>query len=93
MIVVGIDGWKAGWLGVALDSDGVTFHFRESLAGFVEQFAGAHAIVVDVPIGFPMEGRRLADQEARKMVGPRASSVFSTPPALPLRSDCAGSRS
>jgi len=85
--VVGIDGWKSGWLGVVLEGGGVTLRFENALAGFVERLAHADAIVVDVPIGFPVEGRRLADQEARRMVGPRAASVFSTPPAAPLHAE------
>ncbi|MEE8268236.1 MAG: DUF429 domain-containing protein [Gemmatimonadales bacterium] len=82
--VVGIDGWKSGWLGVVLDGSDVSFHFASSLGGFVERFSSAGALVVDVPIGFPVEGRRDADSEARRFVGRRASSVFATPPAAPL---------
>jgi predicted RNase H-like nuclease len=36
-------------------------------------------IGVDIPIGMPDEGVRPADAAARRFVGPRSSSVFSTP--------------
>ena len=39
----------------------------------------ANVIAVDIPIGIPAEGARPADTEARRFVGPRSSSVFTTP--------------
>src|SRR5579859_2437139 len=39
----------------------------------------AQVIGVDVPIGIPEAGGRAADEAARRFVGPRASSVFTTP--------------
>jgi predicted RNase H-like nuclease len=36
-------------------------------------------IAVDMPIGLPDEGRRSCDAEARRMLGPRRSSVFPVP--------------
>jgi predicted RNase H-like nuclease len=34
---------------------------------------------IDIPIGLPESGPRLADALARQVLGSRASSVFSTP--------------
>lgn len=84
MTVVGVDGWRSSWLGVALDRSHLALHVEDTLEALTVQFLHADAVVVDVPIGLPLSGRRCADQEARRMVGPRASSVFSAPPALPL---------
>jgi predicted RNase H-like nuclease/catechol 2,3-dioxygenase-like lactoylglutathione lyase family enzyme len=39
----------------------------------------AEVVGVDVPIGLPEAGARRADEEARRFVGERASSVFPTP--------------
>lgn len=36
-------------------------------------------LAVDMPIGLPDEGRRSCDAEARRMLGPRRSSVFPVP--------------
>ena len=71
---------------MVIDSGEVSLHYESSLAEFLTEFSSAGAVVVDVPIGLPIEGRRLADQEARRFVGPRASSVFTTPPLGPLLS-------
>ena len=83
--VLGIDGWKSGWLAVVLLENRVEVEFRTRLADYVSDFADAAAIVVDVPVGMPLEGRRVADIEARRFVGRRASSVFPVPPEAVLR--------
>jgi predicted RNase H-like nuclease len=36
-------------------------------------------VAIDIPIGLPDTGRRQADALARSLLGPRASSVFTTP--------------
>jgi predicted RNase H-like nuclease len=41
--------------------------------------AGCRAAGVDIPIGIPADGRRVAEGQARRLLGPRRSSVFSTP--------------
>jgi predicted RNase H-like nuclease len=42
-------------------------------------------IAVDMPIGLPESGRRACDTEARRMLGPRRSSVFPVPVRSALR--------
>ncbi len=46
--------------------------FKEVLA----QTEGCATVAIDVPIGLMDSGMRLADREARKVLGPRASCVF-----------------
>ncbi|MBT8212837.1 MAG: DUF429 domain-containing protein [Acidimicrobiia bacterium] len=79
MTAIGIDGWKAGWIAVVVGDGPLRVEYRETLAGFVDRYPD-ETLVVDVPIGFPLEGRRKADAEARQFVGPRRSSVFSVAP-------------
>lgn len=87
MTVLGIDGWKSGWLGVVVDQEQIRFEYRGSLAEFVAEFPDTGAIVVDVPIGMPVDGRREADNLSRRFVGAMASSVFAVPPEAALRAD------
>jgi predicted RNase H-like nuclease len=81
VLAVGVDVARGGWIAVALE-DGA---FAEAVLerrfpGILERFPEAAAIGVDVPIGLPPPGaRRRADTEARRVVGPRRSSVFFTP--------------
>jgi hypothetical protein len=74
--VVGIDGCKAGWVGVVL-REGifsravVAANFRDLLTAV----PAASVVAVDIPIGLPTTARR-ADIEARRVVGARSASVF-----------------
>lgn len=76
MTVLGVDACRRGWFAVALDADGtVTGHFVDRL----QLLPDVHTIGIDIPIGLPEHGRRLADLAARERLGPRRTSVFVTP--------------
>ena len=84
MLVAGVDGYRKGWVAVALDPSGdvqVSTH-----ASFSEVLSSqARVIAVDIPIDPPGLGVRQADAGARAFVGgSRASSVFPTPPRAAL---------
>lgn len=83
VLVAGVDGYRKGWIAVALDPSGdvqVSTHptFAEVLA------SRAQLIAVDIPIDPTGRGSRPADAAARAFVRGRASSVFSTPPRAAL---------
>jgi predicted RNase H-like nuclease len=84
VLVAGVDGYRKGWVAVALDPSGdvqVSTHpsFSEVLA------SQAHVIAVDIPIDPPGLGVRPADAGARAFVGTgRANSIFPTPPRAAL---------
>lgn len=81
--VVGADGYPGGWIAVALERG--RFAGVERCGAFADVLALEAAVVaVDIPIGIPKIGRRPADAAARSFVGPRASSVFTTPPRAAL---------
>ena len=79
-VVCGVDGCRRGWICVSLDlSNGEVsaqvFESAEALFG-----EGASAVIgIDIPIGLPDVHPRKCDHIARKLVGPRASSVFPVP--------------
>ena len=78
--VVGCDVARGRWAAVVLDGRGFAgAQVHGSLAAVVDAFPAAQAIVVDIPIGLPEDGPRVADEEARRVVGGRRSSVFLTP--------------
>jgi predicted RNase H-like nuclease len=80
-LVVGVDGFKAAWLTVALE-DGRFAEARviSTMAAVLEAYRDAEQIGVDVPIGLPDVGeRREADVAARRFLGARRASVFFTP--------------
>ena len=83
--VAGVDGCRGGWLyvvasigaggGLQLEACGVAANFRE----LIEATINCAAVAVDIPIGLSDDGRREADSEARRRLGPRRSSVFPAP--------------
>ncbi len=59
--------------------------FAATCAELLSVLADAQVIAVDIPIGLPDGSEpRAADVEARKLLGPRGSSVFATPPRVVL---------
>jgi predicted RNase H-like nuclease len=83
MRVVGVDGCPGGWLAVAYDDaqpalvPWVHATFPELLAAYPD----AACIGIDIPIGLSSNGPRPCDVEARRVLGPRKSSVFPAPDA------------
>lgn len=83
--VLGVDGTRGGWVGALLPASGegtITFVSGPDLRTLIERACSqvpVHAVAVDTPIGLPDTGRRQADVLARRRLGRRASSVFSTP--------------
>ena len=79
---VGVDGCRAGWFAIGLESDGKwqvnTFLDVSRLWNHHQQ---ASLILIDIPIGLKAEGRaeRRCDPVARKLIGPRRSSLFPAP--------------
>jgi predicted RNase H-like nuclease len=78
--VVGVDGCKAGWVGIVL-REGVFSRavVAASFRDLLTAVPAASVVAVDIPIGLPATARR-ADVEARRVVGARSASVFPTPP-------------
>jgi predicted RNase H-like nuclease len=53
----------------------------DGLSGIVADLDSGRlgAVAIDIPIGLPDKGSRRCDLEARKLIGPRRSSVFPAP--------------
>ncbi len=81
--VVGIDGCKAGWLAVYLNGGtDCKIEVFEKISSLWNQYKGASLMLVDIPIGLPLNGssERECDKSARRLLGqPRGSSVFPVP--------------
>ena len=74
MIALGLDGYSRGWVAVQIDGARrelrVLGHISELLTMSFDR-AG-----IDMPIGLPERGLRDCDLEARRMLRPHASRVF-----------------
>ena len=80
---VGVDGCKAGWIGVGLsDSDCWDVKACVDFSDMLAHFGDACVILVDMPIGLPEDGKptfRACDEEARRELKGRGQSVFQVP--------------
>jgi predicted RNase H-like nuclease len=80
--VLGVDGCKAGWIGVVLHHGRVAAYVASligDLVGAAEAGGDLDVVAVDMPIGLPDGGRRRADELAWRALGPRRASIFMTP--------------
>jgi predicted RNase H-like nuclease len=77
--VLGVDACKKGWVGISSDRRGYFGRTILELVTAAAEDGAVDVVAIDIPIGLPTRGPRLADVLARKLVGRRASSVFSTP--------------
>jgi predicted RNase H-like nuclease len=80
VMVAGIDGCAGGWVVVTVEADGGasrSINRVDDLSGIVADLDSGRlgAVAIDIPIGLPDEGSRRCDLEARKLIGPRRSSV------------------
>ncbi|MEU7899486.1 DUF429 domain-containing protein [Nonomuraea sp. NPDC049152] len=85
--VLGVDGCKQGWIGIAVGEEPVRAYCAariDELVSLAAMDGELEVVAVDMPIGLPDRGRREADVLARRAVGARWPSVFMTPtrPAL-----------
>jgi predicted RNase H-like nuclease len=87
--VLGVDATKTGWVGVVLGATGAYLDalVRPTIGALVETVEDLAVVAIDVPIGLPDSGRRIADSEARKRVGSRHASVFSSPTRGAMEAD------
>jgi predicted RNase H-like nuclease len=79
--VIGLDGCPDGWVAVELRDGAVS---DVAVVGHVaDVLDGSHdAVGIDIPVGLLDVPVRDADAHARRVLGRRASTVFSTPPRV-----------
>jgi predicted RNase H-like nuclease len=80
----GVDGCRGGWVLAMIDASRSLTELRveRTFAEVVLRTEAALLTLVDIPVGLPSEDRpqlRWCDEEARRCLGPRASSVFPVP--------------
>ena len=74
MKVVGLDGFKNGWVAVMLDGNAQTISFHANVADALRgPFDRAG---IDIPIGMTEDGERACDLLARDKLRPHSSRVF-----------------
>ena len=88
--VLGVDGCRDGWVGVAPDPGGPRAYAAPDLLALVALAEGDGPVArvgIDIPVGLLDEGWRDADRLAAAMLGRRRSSIFTTPVRAALEAD------
>jgi len=80
-IHIGIDGCRGGWVAAVQQGGEVRVEIHATFSGLLAAYPLAARIGIDMPIGLPSAAYpvRECEQLARKLLGRRASSVFSPP--------------
>jgi predicted RNase H-like nuclease len=80
-VVAGVDGCKRGWLCIRLnvDTGSIDAGCFNTGVELIHQDPPPAIIAIDIPIGLPSCGKRVCDQRARQVLGPRQRSVFPAP--------------
>lgn len=88
-IVAGVDGCKKGWLCVTknLYTGEINSAVYTDAKSLFHQQPEPLIIAIDIPIGLTEAGSRICDIEARKLIGPRRSSVFPAPVRQALKAN------
>jgi predicted RNase H-like nuclease len=74
MIAVGLDGFAKGWVAVRVDGAKRELHVLRSISELLAMTFDRAGI--DMPIGLPEQGLRECDLQARALLRPHASRVF-----------------
>ncbi|VXC13640.1 DUF429 domain-containing protein [Aeromicrobium sp. 9AM] len=78
MAVLGVDGCRAGWVGVLWERT-TTVLVAPTIDALVERAGEVEAIAIDIPIGLPADQPRTVERLARARLPGRASTVFNAP--------------
>jgi predicted RNase H-like nuclease len=78
--VLGVDGWRGGWVGALLDGRSVTLLDLRTVDA-VLAVPDAEVVAIDMPIGLSDDGVRACDLEARRRLSRAGASgtVFPAP--------------
>lgn len=87
MTVAGVDGCKGGWLVVFEDDGELDANFIPSVEPLLVDLRQGRldAVAIDMPIGLLDAPRRQCDVEARRLLGPRRSTIFPAPTRASLK--------
>lgn len=77
----GVDGCRGGWFHVCLADGQLSGGIAPHISNILAATTAADSVFIDIPIGLLEAGpdARLCDVEARRLLGPRAASVFNAP--------------
>ena len=79
-LYIGVDGCRGGWIAAVLDHGDMRLERYDDLTSLIKTYPSFDAFLIDMAIGLRNSTKQLRpDDEARKELGPKASSVFPIP--------------
>lgn len=78
MAVLGVDGWRGRWVGALLTGRSVRLLALDDMDAILA-VPDADLVAIDMPIGLSESGRRVCDDDARRLLARAGSSVFPAP--------------
>ncbi|MEJ2514916.1 MAG: DUF429 domain-containing protein [Gammaproteobacteria bacterium] len=79
MNIAGVDGCPGGWFYAAVEKGRTSWGVVADVDALMRRLRPPRLVAIDIPIGLPDAGPRACDQEARRALGRRGSSVFPAP--------------
>ena len=79
-LYIGVDGCRGGWIAAVLDHGDMRLLRYDDLSSLIEEYPVFDAFLIDMAIGLRNSTNEIRpDNEAKKELGPKASSVFPIP--------------
>ena len=79
-LYIGVDGCRGGWIAAVLDHGDMQLKRYKYISSLVEEYPSFDAFLIDMAIGLRnSKEQERPDDEARKELGPKGSSVFPIP--------------
>lgn len=79
-LYLGVDGCKGGWITCVLDHGKLRMERYDSIETMVNSYPEFDAFLIDMAIGLRTSADQVRpDDQARKELGPKASSIFTIP--------------
>ena len=79
-LYIGVDGCRGGWIAAVLDHGDMRLRKYDDLPSLIEEYPAFDAFLIDMAIGLRNSTKEIRpDDEAKKELGPRASTVFPIP--------------
>ena len=79
-LYIGVDGCRGGWIAAVLDHGDMRLRKYDVLSSLIEEYPAFDAFLIDMAIGLRNSTKEIRpDDEAKKELGPRASTVFPIP--------------
>ena len=79
-LYIGVDGCRGGWIAAMLDHGDMRLRKYDDLPSLIEEYPAFDAFLIDMAIGLRNSTKEIRpDDEAKKELGPRASTVFPIP--------------